>query len=120
MASSGSGCRRLSVSMRKVDRKEAKSAAWIMKGVSGAGRCSDCLGRAYKDEDDIEKILPLALALAVFDASTFEVIFPSRFLLVNWIWKWSDWFAIAQANLLSGVSAIGRGELASEVGIILY
>ena len=116
MASSGSGCRRLSVSMRKVDRKEAKSAAWIMKRVSGIGRCS---GQAYEDEDDIEQILPLALALAVLDASIFEVISPSRFLLIIWIWKQSDWFAVGQANLLSGASAIGRGELASEVGIIL-
>ena len=79
-----------------------------MEAVSCAGYCPDCLGRAYEDEDDIEKILPLAVALAVFDASTFEVVFPSRFLLVNWIWKGSDRFAVGQANLLSGASAIGR------------
>ena len=105
--------------MRKVDRKEAKSAAWIVKGVSCAGCCSDCLGRAYEDEDDIEEVLPLALALAVFDASYFEVVLPSRFLLVNWIWKRSDWFAVGQADLLSGGSATGKSELASGVDIIL-
>ena len=79
MAPSESGWRRLRVWMRNVDRKEAKSAAWIMKGVSYAGPGLDCLGRAYEDEDDIEEILPLAFALGIFDASNFEVVFPSRF-----------------------------------------
>ena len=91
-----------------------------MKAVSYAGPCLDCLGRAYEDEDDVEEILPLALALVVFDASDFEVVFPSRFLLIDWIWKRSDWFTVAQANLLSGGSAIGTSEFASGMDIILY
>ena len=37
MAPSGSGWRRLRVWIRNVDRKEAKSAAWIVEGVSCAG-----------------------------------------------------------------------------------
>ena len=78
------------------------------------------LGQAYEDEDDIEQILPFALALVVFDGSDAEVVFPGRFWLIPWIWKRSDWSAVGQANLLSGVSAIGKSELASEVGIILY
>ena len=94
MASSEPGWRRLRVWMRNVDRKEAKSAAWIMKAVSYAGPCLGYLGRAYKDEDDVKEILPLALALAVFDASDFKVVFPSRFFLIDWIWKRSDWFTV--------------------------
>ena len=106
--------------MRNVDRKEAKSAAWMMEAVSCVVYCSDCSGRAYEDENDVEEILPLALALTVFDASVFKVVFPSRFLLVNQIWKRSDRFAVAQANLLGGASSIGKSELASEIGILLY
>ena len=78
------------------------------------------LGQAYEDEDDIEQILPFAFALVVFDGSDAEVVFPGRFWLVFWIWKRSDWFAVGQANLLSGASSIGKSELASEVAIILY
>ena len=118
MASSGSGWRRLRVWMRNVDRKEAKSAAWITKGVSYARHCSDCL--ANEDEDDIEKILPLAFALVVFDASNFEVVFPGRFWLVSWICKRSDWFTAGWADLLSGCSAFEKGELASKGCLILY
>ena len=73
--------------MRNVDRKEAKSAAWIMEVVSCAGYCSDCLGRAYEDEDDIEEILPFAFAVVVYDIHDFEVVLPGRFWLVPWIWK---------------------------------
>ena len=113
MASSGSGCKRLRVWTRNVDRKDAKSAACIVKGVSYAGHCSDCL--ADEDENDIEEILPLAFALAVFDASNFEVVFPGRFWLVYWIWKRSDWFTAGRADLLSGASAFEKGELASRV-----
>ena len=78
------------------------------------------MGQAYEDEDDIKEILPLALALVVFDASYFEVVLPGRFGLVYWIWKQSDWFALDDADLLSGGSAIGKGELQVEKGIILY
>ena len=87
MALSGSGWRRLRVWMRNVDRKEAKSAAWIVEVVSGAAYCSDCSGRAYEDEDDIEEILAFPFAVVVFDGSEFEVVLPGRFLLVPWIWK---------------------------------
>ena len=76
--------------------------------------------RAYEDEDDIEEILPLALALGVFDFSNLEVPLPSRFRSVCGIWKRSDWFAIGGGDLLSGESAIRTGESASEVGVILY
>ena len=72
------------------------------------------LGQTYEDEDDIEQILPFALALVVFDGSDAEVVFPGRFWLVSWIWKRSDWFAADQANLLSGTSSIGKSELASK------
>ena len=99
MALSGSGCRRLSVSIRNVDKKEAKSAAWVVEAVSFAGYRLDYLVRAYEDEDDIEKILPFALALVVFDTSDFEVVFPGRFWLVNWIWKRSDWLAVCTGKL---------------------
>ena len=78
------------------------------------------LGQAYEDEDDIEQILPFAFAFVVFDGSDAEVVFPGRFGLVPWIWKRSDWFATGQANLLSGVSAIGKSELASGLGFKLY
>ena len=74
----------------------------------------------YEDEDDIEEILPFALALIVFDGSIAEVVLPGRFGLVPWIWKWSDWFAVGQADLLSGASAIGKSEPASGVGLTLY
>ena len=74
----------------------------------------------YEDEDDIEEILPFTLTLVVFDGSIAEVVLPGRFGLVSWIWKRSDWFAVGQADLLSGASAIGKSELASGVGIILY
>ena len=113
MAPSESSWRRLRVWMINVDRKEAKSAAYIVGEASCAGYCSDCLVRAYEDEDDIEEILPLAFALTVFNASDFEVVLPGRFWWVYWIWKPSDWFAIGQTNLLSGGSAIGKGESAS-------
>ena len=104
--------------MRNVDRKEAKSAAWIIQSIRQTIRI--ILGQAYEDEDDIEQILPFALALVVFDGSDAEVVFPGRFGLVSWIWKRSDWFAAGQANLLSGASSIGKSELASDVVIILY
>ena len=74
----------------------------------------------YEDEDDIEEILPFALALVVFDGSIAEVVLPGRFRLVSWMWRWSDWFTVGQADLLSGTSAIGKRELASGMGIILY
>ena len=54
---------------------------------------------AYEDEDDIEEILPLAFALGVFDASDVEIPLPSRFWLVYWIWKPSDWSATGQTEL---------------------
>ena len=93
--------------MRNVDRKEAKSAAYIVKAVS----CAEyCLRWAYEDEDDVEEILPLALALGVFDASDFEVVLPGRFGLIYWIWKPSGWFAGGHGDLLSGGSAIGKGK----------
>ena len=74
----------------------------------------------YEDEDDIEEILPFALALVVFDGSDAEVVLPGRFWLVPWLWKWSDWFTVGQADLLSGASSIGKNELASGVRVILY
>ena len=77
-------------------------------------------GWAYEDEDDIEEILPFAFALVVFNASDIEVVFPGGFGLVYWIWKQSDWSALDDADLLSGGSAIGKGELQVEEGIILY
>ena len=76
--------------------------------------------RAYEDEDDIEEILPLAFAFVVFNASNFEVVLPSRFWWVYRIWNPSDWFAIVQVHILSGDSAIEKGELRSHVGIIAY
>ena len=97
MAPSGSGWRRLRVWMRNVDRKEAKSAAWISEESAMLGS-SGCLIWPYEDEDDIEQILPFALALVVFNGSGAEVVFPGRFGLVPWIWKWSDWFAVGQAD----------------------
>lgn len=33
----------------------------------------------YKHENDIEKFLPLALALAVFNRSDIDVVLPGRF-----------------------------------------
>ena len=75
----------------------------------------------HEDEDDIENILPFALALVVFDGSDAEVVLPGRFGLAPWIWKRSDWFAVGQANLLSGGSAVGKSELlARRMGMILY
>ena len=74
----------------------------------------------YEDEDDIEEILPFALALVVFDGSIADVVLPGRFGLVPWIWKWSDWFAAGQGDLLSGGRAIRKSESASEVGMALY
>ena len=65
--------------MRNVDRKEAKSAAWIVEAVSYAGYC---LERAYEDKDDIEELLPLAFAFVVFNASDLEVVLPGRFTIV--------------------------------------
>ena len=78
------------------------------------------LGQAYEDEDDIKEILPFALALVVFDGSDAKVVLPGRFWLISWIWKQSDWFEVGQADLLSGASAIGKSELASGVGMVLY
>ena len=86
-----------------------------MVAVSCAGYCSGCWG-AYEDEDDIEEILPLALALVVFNTSNLEVVLPGRFGWVYWIWKRSDWLGIGQADLLSGGFAIGKGESATRVG----
>ena len=64
--------------------------------------------------------MPFAFALVVFDSSIAEVVLPGRLWLVPWIWKWSDRFAVGQADLLSGASAIGKNELAGAVGLILY
>ena len=104
--------------MRNVDRKAAKSAAWIIKGVSYAGYARSVW--PHEDEDDIEQILPSTVALVVFDGSDAEIVLPGRSGLVPWIWKWSDWFTVGQANLLSDASSIGKSELASGLGMILY
>ena len=64
--------------------------------------------------------MPLAFAIFVFDGSDTEVVLPGRLWSALWIWKRSDWFAVGQANLLSGASSIGKSELASRVRTILY
>ena len=92
-----------------------------IESVRSLGCFMDFLGQAYKDEDAIiEEILPLAFAVVVFDGSDTEVVLPSSFWSVLWICKRSDWVAVGQVDLLSGGPAIGKSELASRVGILLY
>ena len=81
---SWSSCRRLRVLMRNVDRKEGKARPGLLKQY-----CSDCLGRAYED-DEIKEMPSFALALRVFNANDSKVACSGGFGFVYWIWKRSD------------------------------
>jgi len=67
------------------------------------------LARAYEDEDDIQKLLPLAFAPTVFFLSLVDVVLPGRFRYIGWIWKPSDLSEIRQTgDLLSCGLAAGN------------
>ena len=77
IASNGPSRNWLRVSIRKAERKDANSAAWVieMRELYEGFRSR----WTHEDENDIEELLPLFLTLTVFDFGDIKVVFPCRF-----------------------------------------